>query len=87
MYLQIFCDGHPERWADLLPMADYSHHSAHYSSTGKSTFSLILRYESHSYPPIGKMFLPTLESKLSELEEAQKKALAAHKKVQRTMWE
>jgi hypothetical protein len=72
-YLQIFCDGHLEKWADLLPMVEYSHNSAHHSSTRKSPFSLVLGYEPHSYPPIGKMFLPTLESRLLELEEAHEK--------------
>jgi hypothetical protein len=86
-YLWIFCDGHPERWADLLPMAEYSHNSVHHSSTGKSPFSLILGYEPCSYPAIGEMFLPALESRLLELEEARKEALAVHKKAQRTMWE
>jgi hypothetical protein len=86
-YLRIFCDGQPERWAKLLPMAEYSHNSARHSSTGKSPFSLILGCEPHSYPPIGKTFLPTLESRLSELEEARKEALAAHEKAQQTMWE
>jgi hypothetical protein len=68
-------------------MAEYSHNSAHHSSIGKSPFFLILGYEPRSYPPIGKMFLPALESRLSELEEAQKEALAAHEKAQRTMRE
>jgi hypothetical protein len=86
-YLRIFCDGQPERWAELLPMAEYSHNSARHSSTRKSPFSLILGYEPRSYPPIGKMFLPALESRLSELEEARKEALAAHEKAQRTMRE
>jgi hypothetical protein len=86
-YLQIFCDSHPERWAELLPMAEFSHNFAHHSSTGKSSFSLILRYELCSYPPIGKMFLPALKSRLSELGEARKETLTAHKKAQRTMWE
>jgi hypothetical protein len=85
MYLQIFFDGHLEWWVDLLPMVKFSHNSARHSSTGKSPFSLILGYEPHSYPPIRKMLLPALESRLSELEEARKEALAAHEKAQRTM--
>jgi hypothetical protein len=86
-YLWIFCDGHPERWADLLPMVEYSHNLAHHSSTGKSPFFLILGYERCSYPPIGKTFLSALESRLPELEEARKEALAVHEKAQRIMWE
>jgi hypothetical protein len=68
-------------------MAEYSHNLARHSSTGKTPFSLILGYEPRSYPPIGKMFLPTLESRLLELEEAQREALAAYEKAQRTMQE
>ena len=68
-------------------MAEFSHNSAPHSSTGKSTFSLILRYKLHSYPPISKTFLPTLETRLSDLGEAQQEALAAHEKAQRTMRE
>jgi hypothetical protein len=86
-YLRIFCDGQPEKWAELLPMAEYSHNLARHSFTGKSPFSLILGYKPCSYPPIGKMFLPALESRLSELEDAQREALAAHEKAQRTMRE
>ena len=48
---------------------------------------LILRYELRSYPPIGKTFIPALETCLGELEDSRKEVLAAHKKVQRTIKE
>ena len=86
-YLHIFCDGHPKKWADLLPMVEFSHNSATHSTTNKSPFSLILGYEPRSYPPIGKTFIPALETCLRELEDSRKEALVAHEKVQRTMKE
>ena len=86
-YLHIFCNGHPEKWADLLPMAEFSHNSAIHSTTNKLPFSLILEYELRSYSPIGKTFIPALETCLRELEDSRKEALAAHEKAQRTMKE
>jgi hypothetical protein len=74
-YLRIFVDGPLEQWANLLPIVEYLHNSASHSSTVKSPFSLILRYEPCSYPPIGKTFLPALEARLWELEEARQKGL------------
>ena len=38
----------------------------------------MLGYEPRAYPPIGKMFLPTLENHMITLEEARKEAIAAH---------
>ena len=87
IYLSIFCDGHPEKWADLLPMAEFSYNSVIHSITNKSPFSLILRYELRSYPLISKTFIPTLETCLGELKESRKEALAAHEKAWRTMKE
>ena len=84
-YLCIFCDGHSKKWADLLPMAEFSHNFATHSATNKLPFSLILGYEPRSYPPIGKTFISALETCLRELEDFRKEALAAHKKAQRTM--
>ena len=86
-YLHIFCDEHSEKWTDFLPMAEFSHNSAIHSTTNKSPFSLILGYEPRSYPLIRKTFIPALETHLRELEDSRKEALAAHKKVQRTMKE
>ena len=38
----------------------------------------MLKYEPQAYPSLGKTFLPALENCMTNLEEAQKKALAAH---------
>ena len=53
----------------------------------KSPFSLILGYEPRDYPTIGQMFLPSLEDRLTLLEQAQDEALAAHEKAQQLMKE
>jgi len=60
-YLRIFCQGQPTKWADLLPMAEFSHHSATHSVTNQTPFSLMMGFEPRAYPPIGKMFFPTLD--------------------------
>ena len=80
-YLCIFCDGHPKKWADLLPMAEFSHNSATHSTINKLPFPLILGYEPRSYPLIGKTFIPTLETYLRELEDSRKEVLVAHKRA------
>ena len=86
-YLQMFCQGQSDKWSKLIPMVEFVHNSATHSSMQKSLFSLILRYELRDYPKIGSMFLPSLEDRLTLLEQAQDKALAAHEKTQQTMKE
>ena len=86
-YLRIFCDGHPERWSSLLPMAEFHHNSSTHSSTKQTPYSLILGYEPRAYPPIGKTFLPALEKRLEQLSAARSEALAAHERAQQVMRE
>ena len=69
-YLQMFCQGQSDKWSELIPMVEFVHHSATHLSTQKSLFSLILRYELRDYPKIGQMFLPSLEDRLTLLEQA-----------------
>ena len=61
-------------------MAKFAHNSATHSVTQKTQFSLMMGYEPQAYPSIGKMFLPNLESQLSDLS-------AAHKITQQKMKE
>ena len=86
-YLWIFCQGQPDKWSELIPMAEFAHNSTTHSSTQKSPFSLILRYELRDYPKIGQMFLPSLKDRLTLLEQAHDEALAAHEKAQLSMKE
>ena len=69
----------------FLPSAEFHHNSAPHSSTKRSLFSLLYGFEPHSYPPLGKTFLPALEERLSHLDEAQKEALAAHDSTRKLM--
>ena len=52
-YLQLFCQGQPDKWPNLIPMVEFAHNSATHSSTQKSLFLLILGYEPQDYPKIG----------------------------------
>ena len=80
MYLRLFCQGQPDKWSHLIPMAEFTHNSATHSSTQKSPFSLILGYEPRNYSKIGQTFLPSLEDRLTLLDQACDEALTAHDK-------
>ena len=80
-YLWMFCQGQPNKWSELIPMAEFAHNSATHSSMQKSPFSLILGYEPRDYPKIGQTFLPSLEDRLILLEQARDEALATHEKA------
>ena len=86
-YLHIFCQGQPNKWTDLIPMAEFTHNTATHSSTQKSPFSLILSYEPRDYLKIGQTFLPALEDRLALLKQAHDEALSMHAKAQQIMKE
>ena len=87
MYLHIFCANNPHQWSKCLTSAEFLHNSVPHSSTKVSPFSLLLGYDSRSYPSLGKTFLPTLDSCLSSLDLARKEALAAHESARQIMIE
>ena len=86
-YLRLFSANKPEGWSKLLPIAEFAHNSATHSITQKMLFFLIMGYEPRAYPPLGKTFLPNLESRLSELSTACDNAQATHKVAQQKMRE
>ena len=86
-YLRLFTSNKPEEWSRFLPMVEFAHNSATHSVTQRTPFSLMMGYEPRAYPPLGKTFLPNLESRLSNLSAACDNAQAAHKLAQQRMKE
>ena len=86
-YLRLFTSNKPKEWSKLLPMAEFSHNSATHSVTQKILFFLMMGYEPQAYPPLGKTFLPNLESRLLNLSAACDDTQAAHKIAQQRMKE
>ena len=86
-YLRLFASNKPEEWSKILLMAEFAHNSTTHSVTQRTAFSLMMGYEPRAYPPLGKTFLPNLESRLSNLSAAHNNAQAAHKLAQQRMKE
>ena len=86
-YLRLFTSNKPEEWSTLLPMVEFTHNSATHSITQRMPFSLMMGYKPLAYPPLGKMFLPNLESQLLDLSTTHDDTLAAHKVAQQKMKE
>ena len=86
-YLWLFSLNKPEEWSSLLPMVEFSHNAAIYSVTQHTSFTLMLRYEPHAYPPLGKTLPSNLEKRLLYLSAAFDNAQAAHKIAQQKMKE
>ena len=68
-------------------MVEFAHNSATHSITQKTLFFPMMGYEPRAYTPLGKTFLPNLESRLSNLSAARDNAQATHKIVQQKMKE
>ena len=68
-------------------MAEFAHNSTIHSVTQMTLFFLMMGYEPQAYPPLGKTFLPNLESQLSNLSATCDDAQATHKVAQQKMKE
>ena len=83
----MFASNKPEEWSKLLPVVEFTHNSTTHSITQKTLFFLMMGYEPWAYPPLGKTFLPNLETQLSDLSAARDDAQATHKIAQQKMKE
>ena len=86
-YLRLFTSNKPKEWSTLLPMAEFAHNSATHSIAQRTPFSLMMGYKPWAYPPLGKTFLPNLESQLSDVSAAHDNTQATYKIAQQKMKE
>ena len=62
-YLWIFCRSNPSKWAEQIPMAEFILNIQPHSTTGKSSFYLIMGYKPQALPDItNKTDLPAIEN-------------------------
>ena len=86
-YLRLFTLNKLEEWLSLLLMGEFSHNSATHSITQQTLFSLMMRYEPCTYPPLSKTFLLNLEKQIANLSTACNDAEATHKVSQQKLKE
>jgi hypothetical protein len=78
-YLRIFCGNNPETWNGALPLAEYCHNQRVHSTTKRSPFYLMMGYEPKDIPlAFERTNIPSVETRIKELERAREEALAAH---------
>lgn len=78
-YLRIYCGSHPETWANCITDLEFTHNQRPSVSNGKTPFELIMGYNPPAVPALALASkFPTLETRLREMVEIRKEALAAH---------
>jgi len=86
VYLRIFCQNDPFSWADHLPTAEFAHNHRPHSVTNQLPFYLMYGYEPRPLPSvISETHIPAAESRIKELSEARREALAAHDIARKVM--
>jgi len=81
-YLRVFCGTQQNNWHAWLPLAQYTKNSWPSATTKKTPFDLLIGYTPQIHQPTRKTDIPSLEQRLSAINEARKAAQEAQRKVQ-----
>src|SRR6266702_1857474 len=76
-YLQMFINHQQDNWADLLPLAQYTHNSWPSATTKKTPYELILGYTPKMHQPQRTGNMPETKERLEQILEARRVAQAA----------
>ena len=81
-YLRIFCGTQQDNWHEWLPLAQYTKNSWPSAMTKKTPFDLLIGYTPQIHQPTRKTNVPSLEQRLSFIQEARSAAQEAQRKAQ-----
>jgi hypothetical protein len=81
-YLRIFCGTQQNNWHTWLPLTQYTKNSWPSATTKRTPFDLLIGYTPQIHQPIRKTNVPSLEQRLSTINEARSAAQEAQRKAQ-----
>jgi len=81
-YLHIFCSAQQNNWHVWLPLAQYTKNSWPSATTKKTPFDLLIGYTPQIHQPTRKTDIPSIQQRITRIEEARKAAQEAQYKAQ-----
>ncbi|GBE79602.1 Transposon Tf2-12 polyprotein [Sparassis crispa] len=88
VYLRLYCGNNPESWVDQLPDLEFCHNTREHSVRKMSSFRMMMGYEPRGILSVlPRKIVPSVETRLSELQKIRDEALAMHELVRQHMAE
>jgi len=81
-YLRVFCGTQQNNWHTWLPLAQYTKNSWPSATTKKTPFDLLIGYTPQIHQPTRKTDIPSIQQRITQIEEARKAAQEAQRKAQ-----
>jgi len=81
-YLHVFCSTQQNNWHAWLPLAQYTKNSWPSATTKKTPFDLLIGYTPQIHQPTRKTDIPSIQQRITKIEEARKAAQEAQRKAQ-----
>jgi len=81
-YLRVFCGTQQNNWHAWLPLAQYTKNSWPSATTKKMPFDLLIGYTPQIHQPTRKTDIPSIQQRITQIEEARKAAQEAQCKAQ-----
>uniref|UniRef100_A0A0W0G7M4 Putative reverse transcriptase-rnase h-integrase n=1 Tax=Moniliophthora roreri TaxID=221103 RepID=A0A0W0G7M4_MONRR len=86
VFLRLFCSRQQDKWAELLPFAEFAHNNRTHSTIKKSPFYLMMGYNLRPLPTaFTKTMILSMETRLSELKKLREETYSLMELARRRM--